>query len=132
MTDDIRTIAGSIYWPLYPFQIIRNEVLPLSSFDEKPLAGIYCPHLHIKTCNRDKQVPSCLLPGNSVCDKNKCFYKKYYEYHDCFLLNDIFSMSDLKIKTLKEKITVKKGAPTRIYTPWMNSKVMTKRVGWKI
>lgn len=77
MADDVRTIAGTIYWPLYPFKLIRSEVLSNSFNDYLKPNGVSCPYLKDHKCTISSPVD---------CSSANCEYKSYQEY---FLLYDL-------------------------------------------
>lgn len=80
-------ISGSIYWPLLPLEILRNEMAPFSSFDElEKETKIICPCI-TKISNGNK---NCLFNSENGCvintnNRKQC---KYNDYHKFFLLID--------------------------------------------
>lgn len=80
-------ISGSIYWPLLPLEILRNEMVPFLSFDElEKETKIICPCI-TKISNGNE---NCLFNSENGCvintnNRKQC---KYNDYHKFFLLID--------------------------------------------
>lgn len=76
-----RTVAGTIYWPLYSFNVLKSEILPTIESISTSASGIRCPYLYI-----EGTTSKCSLNNSNCKEDGLC--NNYDKYHSHFLLLD--------------------------------------------
>lgn len=86
MSDETKTILGTIFWPLYPYKVIRSDLVHSTLADHNK---IVCPNLcgeSLCKLSNFEDFPNnkCKFANNSIMARRKTC--PYSEYHTHFLL----------------------------------------------
>lgn len=114
------TIGGTIYWPLYSYKLIWNEMISDDFTEQKDRrVDIICPFLNNGSCRRNGDT-NC----KSLLDNNNC---PYTQFHQKFLLRKD-KLDD--VKSANEEIMFQDGENYQtIYSPKsFNSKTHTQKI----